>query len=104
MLGRVRASPSSLESLELERPSSKLIKGDALSIYEATLEKLRLGSRRALRSSSVETMQIDAPTSSASASPSSSDRHFQSDKNSNKEMEDSCCSSVKMCGFARMGN
>ncbi|MCD7464346.1 hypothetical protein HAX54_052548 [Datura stramonium] len=47
MLGRVRRSTiSSLEQLELERPSSKLIKADSLSVYETTLMKLREGSRR----------------------------------------------------------
>ncbi|TMX04230.1 hypothetical protein EJD97_010603 [Solanum chilense] len=47
MLGRVRRSTiSSLEQLELERPSSKIIKADSLSIYETTLLKLREGSRR----------------------------------------------------------
>ncbi|KAF9604419.1 hypothetical protein IFM89_006428 [Coptis chinensis] len=95
MLGRVRASPSSLDCLELERPPSKLIKSDALSIYvsflsetEATLEKLRLGSRRALSSSSEEAMKIDSPSSSISASPSFSDGQSHSVKSSNKEMED----------------
>ncbi|KAM3319291.1 hypothetical protein P3S67_006491 [Capsicum chacoense] len=47
MLGRVRRSTiSSLEELELERPSSKFIKADSLSVYETTLMKLREGSRR----------------------------------------------------------
>ncbi|KAG5617901.1 hypothetical protein H5410_017725 [Solanum commersonii] len=47
MLGRVRRSTiSSLEQLEFERPSSKIIKADSLSIYETTLMKLREGSRR----------------------------------------------------------
>ncbi|KAF3665133.1 putative GDP-mannose transporter GONST3-like isoform X1, partial [Capsicum annuum] len=47
MLGRVRRSTiSSLEELELERPSSKFIKADSLSVYETTLLKLREGSRR----------------------------------------------------------
>ncbi|CAN4085336.1 unnamed protein product [Withania somnifera] len=47
MLGRVRRpTVSSLEQLALERPSSKLIKADSLSIYETTLMKLREGSRR----------------------------------------------------------
>ncbi|XP_019266504.1 PREDICTED: uncharacterized protein LOC109243943 [Nicotiana attenuata] len=47
MLGRVRRSTiSSLEQLESERPSSKLMKADSLSIYETTLMKLREGSRR----------------------------------------------------------
>ncbi|XP_060204437.1 uncharacterized protein LOC132632492 [Lycium barbarum] len=47
MLGRVRrCTINSLEQLELERPSSKLIKADSLSVYETTLMKLREGSRR----------------------------------------------------------
>ncbi|KAF5183611.1 hypothetical protein FRX31_026800 [Thalictrum thalictroides] len=71
---------------------------------EATLAKLRLGSRRALRSSSVQTMQVDAPTSSASSSPSSRNHLCVSVKSSKQEMEDSCCSSVKMCGVERMDN
>ncbi|KAL7099223.1 hypothetical protein ACP275_09G069700 [Erythranthe tilingii] len=45
MFGRVRASPiSSLELLEMERPPSKIIKHDSLSIYESTLLKLKQGS------------------------------------------------------------
>nr|GLL17552.1 uncharacterized protein LOC109190506 [Ipomoea trifida] len=47
MLGRVRRSSiSSLEQLELERQSPKLMKSDSLSIYETTLLKLKEGSRR----------------------------------------------------------
>ncbi|CAI9768531.1 unnamed protein product [Fraxinus pennsylvanica] len=47
MLGRVRPSSiNSLELLELERPNSKIIKDDSLSIYEATLLKLKQGSLR----------------------------------------------------------
>ncbi|MCL7036216.1 hypothetical protein MKW94_026690 [Papaver nudicaule] len=80
MFGRVRAA--SLDSLELERPlSSKIIKDDPLSIYEITLQKLRLGSRRALiPSSSTDTLNasptkaksIDAPPSSADTLKASS--------------------------------
>ncbi|KAL4283051.1 hypothetical protein GQ457_16G031570 [Hibiscus cannabinus] len=44
MFGRVRASPSSLDSFET--PPSKIIKDDSLSVYEATLMKLKLGSQR----------------------------------------------------------
>ncbi|KAL2459582.1 uncharacterized protein Fot_54831 [Forsythia ovata] len=45
MLGRVRPSSiGSLGLLELERPNSKLIKDDCLSIYETTLLKLKRGS------------------------------------------------------------
>ncbi|KAL2539607.1 hypothetical protein Adt_00585 [Abeliophyllum distichum] len=47
MLGRVRPSSiGSLGLLELERPNSKLIKDDSLSIYETTLLKLKRGSLR----------------------------------------------------------
>ncbi|KAJ4973383.1 hypothetical protein NE237_006557 [Protea cynaroides] len=88
MLGRVRASP--LDCSELERPSPKIIKSDALSIYEATLEKLRLGSRRALGSSSMKT-KTEAPSSSLSASPSSSD--VQSVDTSAMNIEEVPCSS-----------
>ncbi|PSS07702.1 Up-regulator of cell proliferation like [Actinidia chinensis var. chinensis] len=60
MLGRVRPSSSSLECLELERSHSKIIKDDSLSIYEATLIKLRQGSQRDIVSSSEqETMRDD---------------------------------------------
>ncbi|XP_051115906.1 uncharacterized protein LOC127241059 [Andrographis paniculata] len=46
MLGKVRASSmSSLEQLEMERPPSKVVKHDSLSIYESTLLKLKQGSR-----------------------------------------------------------
>ncbi|KAK9113523.1 hypothetical protein Syun_020320 [Stephania yunnanensis] len=73
LLGRVRAAPTSLDCLETERPPSKQIKDDALSIYEITLQKLRLGSRRALRLAVAEANKGDAaPCSSASASPCSS--------------------------------
>ncbi|XP_062116035.1 uncharacterized protein LOC133830131 [Humulus lupulus] len=87
MFGRVRAassSSSSLESLVLERPPSKIVKEDSLSVYEATLVKLKLGSQRNLSSqppkdeggvdaglsscsNSLEPMKIDV-NSSASAS------------------------------------
>ncbi|ERN13608.1 hypothetical protein AMTR_s00049p00062540 [Amborella trichopoda] len=42
MLGMRRPAPS---SELLHRPHSKIPKQDSLSIYEATLEKLRAGSR-----------------------------------------------------------
>ncbi|XP_042497282.1 uncharacterized protein LOC122076065 [Macadamia integrifolia] len=89
MLGRVRASP--LDCSDLERPSPKISKNDALSIYEATLEKLRLGSRRALGSSSMKAMKIEAPSSSSIASPSFSD--VQSDDCSAMMAEAVPCSS-----------
>ncbi|XP_043706679.1 uncharacterized protein LOC122656262 [Telopea speciosissima] len=91
MLGRVRASP--VDCSDLERPSPKITKNDALSIYEATLEKLRLGSRRALGSSSMKAMEIEVPSSSLlSASPSSSD--LQSVDCSAMNMEVPCSSSL----------
>ncbi|KAL6563460.1 hypothetical protein OROGR_002419 [Orobanche gracilis] len=46
MFDRVRAAPvRSSEPLESERLSCKIIKQDALSIYESTLLKLKQGSR-----------------------------------------------------------
>ncbi|KAK7389166.1 hypothetical protein VNO78_24001 [Psophocarpus tetragonolobus] len=48
MLGRIRASTSSLDTLEAS-PSvgrSKILKDDSFSIYEATLMKLKLGAQR----------------------------------------------------------
>ncbi|CAK8562919.1 unnamed protein product [Lathyrus sativus] len=45
MFGRIRASPSSLDSLE-GSPPSKILKDDSFSIYEATLMKLKLGAKR----------------------------------------------------------
>ncbi|KAG1358898.1 hypothetical protein COCNU_08G003440 [Cocos nucifera] len=48
MLGTRRRSP--LHHVESERSPSKLPKNDALSIYEATLQKLRHGSHRAFAS------------------------------------------------------
>ncbi|GAB4860508.1 hypothetical protein Ancab_035667 [Ancistrocladus abbreviatus] len=48
MFGSIRASP--FECLELERPLSKIVKHDSLSIYEATLMKLKQGSKCSLSS------------------------------------------------------
>ncbi|KAL2932808.1 Vacuolar protein sorting-associated protein 13B [Bienertia sinuspersici] len=50
MFGRIRSSPSPAELLELERPPSKFFKDDSLSIYEATLVKLKQGSQRSTTS------------------------------------------------------
>ncbi|XP_047314529.1 uncharacterized protein LOC124918410 [Impatiens glandulifera] len=52
MLGRVRPSSFTLECLELERAPSKSVKDDSLSVYEATILKLRQGSKRDLASTS----------------------------------------------------
>ncbi|KAJ7945754.1 Up-regulator of cell proliferation like [Quillaja saponaria] len=52
MFGRVRASSSSLESLE--GSPSKILRDDSLSIYEATLMKLKLGAQRDLNLPSKE--------------------------------------------------
>ncbi|KAJ6339641.1 hypothetical protein OIU77_007561 [Salix suchowensis] len=57
MFGRVRVSSSSLDSLE--RPSSKILKDDSLSIYEATLMKLKLGSHRDQSSPFEETVDME---------------------------------------------
>ncbi|PIN12391.1 hypothetical protein CDL12_14996 [Handroanthus impetiginosus] len=69
MLGRVRASPSSLELLEMERPPSKIIKHDSLSIYESTLLKLKQGSHCNSRSSPECSAQVDAYCAMATESP-----------------------------------
>ncbi|KHN14081.1 uncharacterized protein LOC114393332 [Glycine soja] len=44
MFGRIRASTSSLDTLD--GSPSKILKDDTFSIYEATLMKLKLGARR----------------------------------------------------------
>ncbi|KAK9277922.1 hypothetical protein L1049_027479 [Liquidambar formosana] len=69
MLGKVR--PSSCSADSLERPPPKILKDDSLSIYEATLMKLKLGSRRDLSSPSEEAMKMEGGCSSASISTSS---------------------------------
>ncbi|KAL8140852.1 hypothetical protein V2J09_006873 [Rumex salicifolius] len=50
MFGRVRASPLPVEFLELERLPSKMLKDDSLSVYEATILKLKQGSRKTVSS------------------------------------------------------
>ncbi|PON85297.1 hypothetical protein TorRG33x02_189650 [Trema orientale] len=66
MFGQIRASSSSLESLE--RPTSKILKEDSLSIYEATLVKLKLGSQSYLSFPSEKVGHIDAVLVSSSTS------------------------------------
>ncbi|KAJ6410343.1 hypothetical protein OIU84_007152 [Salix udensis] len=68
MFGRVRASSSSLDSLE--RPSSKILKDDSLSIYEATLMKLKLGSHRDQSSPFEETVDMESESSSTTSASS----------------------------------
>lgn len=64
MFGRVRASSCPAESLE--RPPSKIFKDDSLSIYEATLVKLKLGSKHNLSPCSNGIWEIDAGSNSSS--------------------------------------
>ncbi|XP_022738791.1 uncharacterized protein LOC111291370 [Durio zibethinus] len=59
MFGRVRPSPSPSPLDSLETPPSKIIKDDSLSIYEATLMKLKLGSQRHLISPPVVAVEAD---------------------------------------------
>ncbi|XP_057970438.1 uncharacterized protein LOC131159497 [Malania oleifera] len=66
MLGRMRAG-SSLDCLE--RPPSKLIKDDTLSIYEATLIKLTEGSRNDQNSYPEVAMQIETDCTYMSSLP-----------------------------------
>ncbi|XP_031119243.1 uncharacterized protein LOC116022612 [Ipomoea triloba] len=73
MLGRVRRSSiSSLEQLELERQSPKLMKSDYLSIYETTLLKLKEGSRRDI-STCLEDSKGDEASSAIDVDSSSCD-------------------------------
>ncbi|XP_057548927.1 uncharacterized protein LOC130827277 [Amaranthus tricolor] len=72
MFGRIRASPSPVECLELERLPSKIYKDDSLSIYEATLMKLKKGSQRCL--SSEDTL---SPVSQDSMDVESNSNAFQ---------------------------
>ncbi|XP_010696175.2 uncharacterized protein LOC104908723 [Beta vulgaris subsp. vulgaris] len=60
MFGRIRASPSPVEWLELERLPSKLFKDDSLSIYEATLVKLKQGSQLNLTPTSPDSMDSES--------------------------------------------
>ncbi|GAV68018.1 hypothetical protein CFOL_v3_11521 [Cephalotus follicularis] len=64
MFGRMRPPSASLDSLG--RPPPKILKHDSLSIYEATLMKLKQGSQRDPSSSSVPVVEKesnDAPAS-----------------------------------------
>ncbi|KAK1571966.1 hypothetical protein Q3G72_025532 [Acer saccharum] len=65
MFGRVRAASSTLDTLELERAPSKLFKDDSLSIYEATIMKLKLGSQRNLDPPSEIAMGTESGCASA---------------------------------------
>ncbi|KAL1540861.1 hypothetical protein AAHA92_25152 [Salvia divinorum] len=76
MFGRVRPAPiSSLEPLESQRSSIKIIKHDSLSIYESTLLKLKQGSRcnpicdpeDYSRKDAICIMAIDSPEEAVSA-------------------------------------
>ncbi|KDP30969.1 hypothetical protein JCGZ_11345 [Jatropha curcas] len=70
MFGRLRPSSSSLDTLE--RPPSKIFKDDTLSIYEATLMKLKLGSQRDLTSpSEEEAVDMESYCNTATGSESS---------------------------------
>ncbi|KAJ4837616.1 hypothetical protein Tsubulata_044301 [Turnera subulata] len=71
MFGRMRPSSSSLDSLEMERPPPKILKDDSLSIYEATLMKLKLGSRREPSSSMEEAVDMESDCSTGSVSRTS---------------------------------
>ncbi|XP_008439378.1 uncharacterized protein LOC103484190 [Cucumis melo] len=67
MFGRIRSS-SSLDSLE--RPPSKILKDDCLSIYETTLMKLKLGSQLdsspPIKEDALEDGEIDSDSCSLS--------------------------------------
>ncbi|KAH7549758.1 hypothetical protein JRO89_XS13G0077700 [Xanthoceras sorbifolium] len=92
MFGRVRAASSTLDNLELERAPSKLIKDDSLSIYEATLMKLKLGSQRNL--DPLSEMAVGAESSCASADVPASCGDALSSPHHDIMMMDTDCSSA----------
>ncbi|KAF7833948.1 uncharacterized protein G2W53_008807 [Senna tora] len=90
MFGRIRASPSSSDTLE--GSPSKILKHDSFSIYEATLMKLKMGAQRDLSAFSKESDENinDSATSSSIleginvesncvAGSASSSQHIQGD-------------------------
>ncbi|KAL9235570.1 hypothetical protein vseg_010318 [Gypsophila vaccaria] len=103
MFGIIRPSPSPVESLEQERPPSKLLKDDSLSIYEVTMMKLKQGARQSLISEhssspmSQDAMDIESSVNvsqdvSANSGLSSEARSVVLDCSS-----DSSCASVLSC-------
>ncbi|GMQ09853.1 hypothetical protein CsSME_00053093 [Camellia sinensis var. sinensis] len=96
MLGRVRPPSSS----SLERPPSKIIKDDSLSIYEATLVKLRPGSRCNPVSPSDQAMKIDVSCDFASNSPHD-DEAMTEDTNCSSNSISSNCSDYRPMGILK---
>ncbi|XP_065877133.1 uncharacterized protein [Euphorbia lathyris] len=78
MFGRVRASPYSLDCFDT--PPSKIFKDDPLSIYEATLIKLKQGSQRDLSTLSMDVMEMASDCTTES-----------------ETMESTFCSSANAC-------
>ncbi|CAI9113045.1 OLC1v1013572C1 [Oldenlandia corymbosa var. corymbosa] len=73
LLGRVRRpSIASLEALEMERSSPKIIKDDHLSVYESTLMKLKEGSQRCQTLNQTDAMSTDVSCVTATDSTESS--------------------------------
>ncbi|KAB2609172.1 hypothetical protein D8674_012340 [Pyrus ussuriensis x Pyrus communis] len=87
MFGKIRASSCPAESLE--RPPSKILKDDSLSIYEATLMKLKLGSKRNLSPCSDEVGETDT-TGSTSRSPDSEPMKIEANCASSAGTSPSC--------------
>ncbi|CAL5440864.1 unnamed protein product [Camellia sinensis] len=96
MLGRVRPPSSS----SLERPPSKIIKDDSLSIYEATLVKLRHGSQCNPVSPSDQAMKIDVSCDFASNSPHD-DEAMTEDTNCSSNSISSNCSDYRPMGILK---
>ncbi|CAN0826950.1 hypothetical protein LINGRAHAP2_LOCUS845, partial [Linum grandiflorum] len=72
MFGRLRPPSSSLDSLELERSHSKFFKDDSLSVYEATLMKLKRGSQLATTNCCHSPMEAESDCISSISSTTSS--------------------------------
>ncbi|OIW17760.1 hypothetical protein TanjilG_06445 [Lupinus angustifolius] len=104
MFGRIRATPSSLESFE--GSPSKILKDDSFSIYETTLMKLKLGAKldisasaemdEVINDSSINSENMKSNCSSVSeALPSSSQQILTSSPSEVMDIDvDIDCSSV----------
>ncbi|XP_038876936.1 uncharacterized protein LOC120069295 [Benincasa hispida] len=88
MFGRIRSS-SSLDSLE--RPPSKILKDDCLSIYETTLMKLKHGSQHnsspPIKEDALEDGEIDSNSSSSCNEAMNTEACTSFSKNSNELAE-----------------
>ncbi|XP_020217650.1 uncharacterized protein LOC109801076 [Cajanus cajan] len=94
MFGRIRASTSSLDTLE--GSPSKILKDDTFSVYEATLMKLKLGARRDI-SACTSSEVINACSVSA---PCTEEENLKADLNP----ASTSCSEITMMGMHSDGS